>query len=326
MRRAMAEAEVGDDVFGDDPTVRQLESAAAALLGTEAALFCPTGTMANQIAIRCHTGRGDEVLLHEGCHAFRFEQGGMAALHGLQARTLAGPRGEVPVEVLEAEIRGDDQHFPRTRLVVLENTFNWGGGSVLGRDYVRSVLALARRRGLRVHLDGARLMNAAAALGCRASELASGVDSVTLCLSKALGAPVGTMLGGSAAFVAEARRARKLLGGGMRQAGVLAAAGLLAIQDPPDLRADHDRARRLAAALRGVARATVAEPETNIVVVTLDGPAPQAVLERMRARGVLAVGFGPGRIRFVTHRDVGDEDVARAGAAFSEAMTGAAGT
>src|SRR5262245_1529382 len=163
MRAAMAAAEVGDDVFGDDPTVKRLEAAAASLFGAEASLFCPTGTMANQIAIRCHTQRGDEVLLHEGCHAFRFEQGGMAALHGVQARALPGPRGEVPVEVLEAEIRADDQHFPRTRLVVLENTFNWGGGSVLGRGYVRSVMDLARRRGLKVHLDGARLMNAAVA-------------------------------------------------------------------------------------------------------------------------------------------------------------------
>jgi threonine aldolase len=278
--------------------------------------------MANQIAVRCHTQRGDEVLLHDGCHTFRFEQGGMAALHGVQARALPGSRGEVPVEVLESEIRGDDQHFPRTRLVVLENTFNWGGGSVLGRDYVRSVIGLAKRRGLKVHLDGARLMNAAVASKSSIADLAAGVDSVTLCLSKALGAPVGTVLGGQAAFIGEARRARKLLGGGMRQAGVLAAAGLLALESPPDLAADHARAARLAADLERLPGVRVAKPETNIVVVTVEaGPAP-AVLEPLRARGVLAVGFGPGRIRFVTHRDVGDEDVAAAASAMEEALGG----
>jgi threonine aldolase len=278
--------------------------------------------MANQIAVRCHTNRGDEVLLHEGCHTYRFEQGGMAALHGVQARALPGARGEVPIEVLEAEIRADDQHFPRTRLVVLENTFNWGGGSVLRRDYVRSVLEMAGRRALRVHLDGARLMNAAAASGCPASELCAGFDSVTLCLSKALGAPVGTMLGGTASFIAEARRARKLLGGGMRQAGILAAAGLLAIGDPPNLQADHARARRLASGLGGIPGVTVAEPETNIVVATIAGMAPPALLERLRSAGVLAVGFGPGRIRFVTHRDVGDDDVAKARSAMETVLGG----
>jgi threonine aldolase len=319
MRRAMAEAEVGDDVFGDDPTVKRLEAAAAKLFGTEASLFCPTGTMANQVAVRCHTQRGDEVLLHDGCHTYRFEQGGMAALHGVQARALPGPRGEVPVEVLEAEIRGDDQHFPRTRLIVLENTFNWGGGSLLGRAYVRSVLDLAKRRGLFVHLDGARLMNAAAAEGCAAAELARGADSVTLCLSKALGAPAGTMLGGSARFIAEARRARKLLGGGLRQVGVLAAAGLMALEDPPDLLADHARARRLADALRRAGDVSIAEPETNMVVVTVGKPVPK-VLEGLKAEGVLAVAFGPGRLRFVTHRDVGDDDVARAGTAFAKVL------
>jgi threonine aldolase len=310
MRRAMAEAPVGDDVFGDDPTVKDLEAAAARLLGVEAAVFCPSGTMANQAAIRCHTQRGDDVLLHEGCHAF----------HGVQARALPGPRGEVPVDVLEAEIRADDQHFPRTRLIVLENTFNWGGGSVLGRAYVRSVIDLAHRRGLSVHLDGARLMNAAAKEGCPPADLTAGVDSVTLCLSKALGAPAGTMLGGKAPFIAQARRARKLLGGAMRQAGVLAAAGLLAIQDPPDLQADHARAARLGAALRGIPGATVSEPETNMVVVTVAGRPAAAVLDGLRAEGVLAVGFGPGRIRLVTHRDVGDDDVGRAAAAFSKVM------
>ncbi len=312
MRRAMAEADVGDDVFGDDPTVQRLEMRAAEILGKDAALFCASGTMANQIAVRCHTRPGDEVMLHEGAHVYRFEQGGLAALHGVQARPLSGARGEVPVEVLTAEIRADDPHFPRTRLVVLENSFNWGGGCVLSREYVQSVAAMARANDLALHLDGARLANAAVALGCSIADLARSADTVTLCLSKALGAPVGTVLGGTREFIKAARRARKLLGGGMRQSGILAAAGLLALDSPPDLAADHARARRFAAAVRSLPGTTVVEPETNIVVISIaTAPIPR-ILADLKERGVLAVGFGAGRVRFVMHRDVGDDDVQRA--------------
>lgn len=310
MREAMARAEVGDDVFGDDPTVAALEAEGARVLGKEAALFCPTGTMANQIAVRVHTRRGDEVLLHEGCHVYRWEQGGLAALHGLQARPLPGPRGEVPVEVLEAEIRADDPHYPRTSLLVLENTFNYGGGCTLRPEYVAEATAMARRRGLKVHLDGARLWNAAVALGTTPAALAAECDSVTLCLSKGLGAPAGTLAAGSKAFVAEARRARKLLGGGMRQVGVLAAAGIVALRDGPTaLALDHARAKALAADLRKVPGFEVIEPDTNLVVAShADAP---GVVARLKERGVLTVGFGKGRLRIALHRDVGDADVAR---------------
>jgi threonine aldolase len=310
MREAMARAVVGDDVFGDDPTAHELEAEGARVLGKEASLFCPSGAMANQIAARVHTRRGDEVLLHDGCHVFRFEQGGLAALHGLQARALSGPRGEVAIETLEAEIRGDDQHFPRTSLIVIENTFNFAGGVVLRPDYVRDVAALARRRGLRLHLDGARLWNAAVALGAAPAFLAAECDSVTLCLSKGLGAPVGTLLAGSKAFVAEARRVRKLLGGGMRQIGVLCAAGLLALRDgPARLPEDHVRAKVVAAELRKRRGFEVIEPETNLVVAS--HPRAAEVIAALKERGVWVVGFGHGRLRVALHRDVGDAEVAR---------------
>lgn len=310
MREAMSRADVGDDVFGDDPTAQALEAEGARAVGKEEALFCPTGTMANQIAVRVQTRRGDEVLLHEGCHVYRWEQGGLAALHGLQARPLPGPRGEVPVDVLESEVRADDPHYPRTSLLVLENTFNYGGGCVLRPEYVAEACAMARRRGLKVHLDGARLWNAAVALGTTPAALAADCDSVTLCLSKGLGAPAGTLLAGTAAFVAEARRARKLLGGGMRQVGVLAAAGIVALRDGPTaLALDHARAKALAAELRKVPGFDVVEPDTNLVVASHADAA--GVVARLKERGVLTVGFGKDRLRIALHRDVDDADVAR---------------
>ncbi|HYC76784.1 MAG TPA: GntG family PLP-dependent aldolase [Planctomycetota bacterium] len=315
MREAMARAEVGDDVFGDDPTARALEEEGARVLGKEAALFCPTGVMANQIAVRVQTRRGDEVMLHEGCHVYRWEQGGLAALHGIQARALQGPRGAVPVAAFEAEIRPDDQHYPRTSLIVLENTFNYGGGCTLAPDYVAEVGALAKRRGLKLHLDGARLWNAAVATGSTPAALAAPCDTVALCLSKALGAPAGTLLAGPAAFIAEARRARKLLGGGMRQVGVLCAAGLVALREgPAALPADHARARRVAAFLSELPEFDVIPPETNIVVAT--HPRADDVIGALAARGVRVVGFGRGRLRVTLHRDVDDADVARLEEAF----------
>jgi threonine aldolase len=317
MREASAAALVGDDVFGDDPTVLELEALGASVLGKEASLFCASGTMANQIAVRVHTRRGDEVLLHEGCHVFRWEQGGLAALHGLQARTLKGPRGEVPIDELEAEIRGDDQHYPRTSLVVLENTFNYGGGTILGEAYVRDVGALARRRGLKLHLDGARLWNAAVARGTTPDVLAAPCDLVSLCLSKGLGAPIGTLLAGSKAFIAEARRARKLLGGGLRQVGVIAAPALLALKDGPKaLPADHARAARVAGLLKALPDFDVVDPETNLVVAA--HPRVADVIEHLRARDVRVVAFGKGRLRVALHRDVDDSDVARLEAALRD--------
>ena len=321
MRAAMARARVGDDVFGDDPTVKELEARLAELLGKEAALFCPSGTMANQAAVRCHCRSGDEVLLHEGCHTYRFEQGGLAALHGVQAVPLSGDLGMVPPEAFEREIRVDDPHFARTRLIVVENTHNLAGGVPLPLEYMDAVAEVARRRGLALHVDGARLLNAAVALDVSAARLAHGADSVTLCLSKGVGAPVGTGLAGSAAFIASARRARKVLGGGMRQVGILAAAALVALEDAElRLREDHRLAAELARGLAAVSGVEVVPPRTNIVVVALPGRDVSAVLDGLRERGVLAVPFGPGRIRFVTHRDVDESDVSRAVAAFEEVL------
>jgi threonine aldolase len=321
MREAMARAVVGDDVFGDDPTVHELETRAAALYGKEAAVFMPSGTMANQAAVRCHCQPGDEVLLHEGSHTFRFEQAGLAALHGVQAVILPGENGMVPVELMEAQVRPDDQHCPRTRLVILENTHNMAGGVPQPLEYTDSVVGFARRHGLALHMDGARSMNAAIALDTTPARLARDMDSVTLCLSKGLGAPVGTLLMGSEPFIRKARRARKLLGGGMRQVGVLAAAGLLALEEGPShLAQDHRRARKLAEGLADMGTVEVIPPMTNIVVVALPGRDTTAVLADLEARGVSAVPFGAGRIRLTTHRDVGDADVALAVSALRDVL------
>lgn len=313
MRRAMAEARVGDDVFGDDPTVAELERVGAALLGKEASLFLPSGTMANQVAVRCHTRPGDEVLLHEGCHTFRFEQGGLAALHGVQAVPLPGDGGQVPVEVFGLHVRPDDPHFPRTRLVVCENTHNLSGGRVLPKSYLDAVGAFAGSAGLAFHVDGARVLNAAATLGAEPAELLSSVDSVTLCLSKGLGAPVGTLLAGSGTFIAMARRARKLLGGGMRQVGILAAAALIGLDSWRErLNRDHIRARTLAAGLGALPGLETQIPETNIVICSVSHRPVKAFVASLAEAGLLVVPFGEGRVRLCTHRDVDDGDVARA--------------
>jgi phosphomannomutase len=246
MRAAMAEAVVGDDVFGEDPTVAALEAEGARVLGKEAALFLPSGTMANQVAVGLWTRHGDEVLLHEGCHVYRFETGALAALNGVQVRTLAGAGGVVPLASYEREVRPAFEAYPRTSLVVLENTHNWEGGAVLPLDHIDAVGAFAHARGLKLHLDGARLMNASIASGTPCARIARVADSVTLCLSKGLGAPAGTLLASDRASIVHARRLRKRLGGGMRQVGILAAAGLMALREGPSaLSTDHARARRL---------------------------------------------------------------------------------
>ena len=330
MRRAMAEAEVGDDVYGEDPTIARLEARTAGILGFEAALFVPTGSMGNQIALRVHARSGTEVIVEERSHVFHYEMGAMAALSGLLPRPVAGPGGRMPVEGIEAWIRPESVYYlPRTSLVCLENTHNFAGGTVLPRPAVEEVLALARRRGLSVHVDGARLWNAAAALGVPEASLVSGVDSVMVCFSKGLRAPVGSAVAGSRAFVSEARRVRKLFGGGMRQAGVLAAAALLGLEDERGrLTEDHARLAGLArdlAAVRGVSLDPAAFP-TNILIADLDprvfGAATDA-LARLRERGVLAGAAGGNAVRLVTHADVGDADVERCVAAFRELAAGA---
>ncbi len=322
MRDAMRDARVGDDVFGDDPTVSELEQRGAELLGKDAALFLPSGTMANQVAVRVHTRPGDEVLLDEGCHVYRFEQGGLAALHGVQAVPLPGERGVVPLVRLKSAIRPDDAHMPRTRLVVLENTHNLSGGSVLPREHLAEVRAFADAHGLVLHMDGARLANAAAACKTDLATLAAAAHTTTLCLSKGLGAPVGSLLAGPADFVRSARRARKLLGGGMRQAGILAAAGLLALGSDwrERMERDHSLACTLAARCAQLQGVQVIAPDTNLVVIEVQGALIPRVLESLRASGVLAVGFGSQRIRFALHRDVDATSVAAAESALATAL------
>lgn len=326
MRRAMAEAEVGDDVFGEDPTVRRLEAAAAAWLGVPAALFVPSGTMANQIAIRVHCRPGDELICEERSHVFRYEAGGAAALSGVQVWPLVAPDGFPSPDQVTAAVRSDDVHYPRSRLLVLENTHNMSGGRVLSPAAMAELVARAQALGLRLHVDGARLVNAAVASGCEPAELTRGADSVSLCLSKGMGAPVGSVIAGSHDFVGAARRVRKAFGGGMRQAGVLAAAGLLALAEARDqAAADHRLARRLAASLAALPGLTVRVPQSNIVMVDLSDLAADDLVARLAAHGVRGLAVAPQRLRLVTHRDVGESDAALCVASFERCLRGASG-
>ena len=313
MRQAMAEAEVGDDVFGEDPTVRRLESVGAAFLGQPEAIYLPSGTMANQVAIHTWCRPGDEVICEERSHVFFFEGGGMARLSGVQARTLPAESGFPTAEQIVAACRPDDPHFPRTRLLVLENTHNMAGGRVLDGAGLAERVEAARARGLRVHIDGARIANAAVALGVPVADLGGAVDSLTLCLSKGLGAPVGSLLAGAGEFIAEARRARKAFGGGMRQAGCIAAAGLMALeQGPAGLAVDHRRARDLADGVRALDGFAVGPVDTNIVMVDTPGSAAAMVRWLREEHAVLALPVAERRVRFVLHRDLDDQAVPRA--------------
>ena len=310
MRRAMAEAEVGDDVFGEDPTARRLEARVASLLGKEAAVFVPSGVMGNQIAIRVHARAGDEAVVAERSHIYHYEAAAPAALWGVGLRPVGDPSGVLTAADVEAVVQGAHDWEARTALVCLENTVNKAGGVAVPLEAVRPVAEAARAHGLALHLDGARLWNAAVALGETPAALAAPFDTVTVCLSKGLGAPVGSVLAGSAAQVLEARRARKLLGGGMRQVGVLAAAALVALDDfeADDhalLRADHRRARRLAEAVEAAGLAVVRPPDTNIVLFETPEPALEAVAG-LEAAGVRTVPFGPRAVRATLHRDVDD--------------------
>ncbi|MGC3970479.1 MAG: GntG family PLP-dependent aldolase [Pirellulales bacterium] len=311
MRAAMAAAEVGDDVWGEDPTVRRLEEEGAARLGKQAAVFVPSGTMANQIAIHLHCRPGDELICEERSHVYANEGGGIARWSGTQVKPLAAADGFPTPAQIEAAVRADDVHYPRSRLLVIENTHNSAGGRCAGAARVEALAAAAKRHGLAAHCDGARLYNAAAALGCSAAALVAPLDSTTLCLSKGLGAPVGSLLAGGTAFVHEARRARKAFGGGMRQAGVLAAAALIALREGPALlAADHARAKRLARGFAELpwARVDTAAVETNIVMLETAVDLT-ALLAHLAASGVLASKFGPQRLRFVLHRDLDDAHV-----------------
>jgi threonine aldolase len=309
MRTAAAEAEVGDDVYGEDPTVNELESRVAELLGKEDALFVPSGTMGNQIAARVHTDRGQEVLVERESHIYKWELGGLAQHSGLQVRTVdGGDRGVVTPEAVADGIVEADDHRPGTGLVCLENTHNSKGGTAIAADRIDAACEAAADRNVPVHLDGARLFNAATALGTDPARLAENVDSVMCCLSKGLGAPVGSMVVGSGDFVADARRIRKLLGGGMRQAGIVAAPGLVALRNRDRLAEDHDNAERLAEGLSGIDGLSVDPPETNIVLVDPDEPV-EAFLEGCQGADVLGVPFDEGRARFCTHLGVGRDDI-----------------
>ncbi|HWS54297.1 MAG TPA: GntG family PLP-dependent aldolase [Pyrinomonadaceae bacterium] len=321
MRRAMAEAEVGDDVYGEDPTVNRLQERAAEIFGKEAALFVPTGSMGNQIAVKLHTEPGGEVVIEERGHIYNYEMAAMSAVAGALARPVKSSAGTgiLSWPDIEGAVHANDAPYyvARTRLLALENSHNLAGGSVMTRGRTEELCDRAHAAGLKVHLDGARIFNAAAALGETVAALSAPADSVMFCLSKGLGAPIGSVLLGRRDFIGEARRWRKLLGGGMRQAGVLAAAGLVALEEtPPLLAEDHANARRLAEGVAGLTGVEI-DPEsvqTNIVIFDVSGTglASDEICARLRAdHGVLASGFGPS-IRMVTHYDVDRAGIDRA--------------
>jgi len=319
MRQAMFEARLGDDVYGEDPTINRLQAMAAERLGKEAALFVPSGTMANLVCLLSHCGRGDEAIMGHMAHTFLFEAGGSAAVGGIHPHTVPNqPDGTLDLDDIRAAIRDpNNEHYPRTRLICLENTHNRCGGAVLAPDYMAQVRALADDYGLAIHLDGARVFDAAVALGVPASVVAQDADSVSFCLSKGLAAPVGSVVCGTEAFIRSARRMRKLLGGGMRQAGVLAGAGIVALDTMVDrLAEDHANARRLAeglADLHGILLDPV-RVTTNIVIFALapDGLSAEELVAGLEARGVKMGAIGGRKIRAVTHYGVQAEDIEQA--------------
>lgn len=325
MRAAMAAAEVGDDVFGDDPTVNRLEAVAAERVGKEAAVFVPSGTMANLVALLAHTSPGDEVLLGDQSHIFHYEVAGSARVAGVQVHPLANRAdGALDAASVRAAIREPNIHAPVTRLLCLENTHNRCGGAALPTSETDALASIAHEGGMTVHLDGARIFNAAVALETEPARLARNCDTVSFCLSKGLGAPVGSLLCGPRELIQRARRHRKMLGGGMRQAGVLAAAGLYALDHHVQrLGEDHANARHLAEGLRRIPGFAPNVPETNIVVVDVEGAAT-AWVAALRDAGVLAVPFGPSRLRMVTHLDVTAEDIEEALARVGRAAEGLA--
>ncbi len=314
MRAAMAAAEVGDDVFGDDPTVHRLQQRVAELLGKEAALFVPSGTMSNLIGVRLHCKPGDEMVCEAGCHVYNHEQAGYAQLSGVAARTVEGVLGVMTVEQLENLIRPDNAHFVRTRLVCIENTHNRGGGHIQPYPVVEAVCRWAHQRGLRTHLDGARLWNAVVATGIEFTRWTQHFETVSVCFSKGLGAPVGSAICGPRDLIAEGLRHRKVLGGGMRQAGVLAAAALYAVEHHVErLAEDHANAQRLAEGIRRIGELRL-DPETvdtNIVFFHVDPAwgAPSEFSAELKSRGVLMLAEGRTKIRAVTHLDVNASDV-----------------
>jgi threonine aldolase len=325
MREAMAKAEVGDDVYAEDPTINRLQELAAARTGKEAALYVPSGTMGNLASLLAHCQRGDEVMLGDKSHTFLYEAGGISAVGGIHSRQLPNqPDGSLLLADLEAGLRGPDSHFPPSRLICLENTHNRCGGTYQTPAYFQQVSDFAHAHGLKVHLDGARIFNASVAQSVDVQAFTQHVDSLTFCLSKGLAAPVGSLICGTREFIQRVHRARKILGGGMRQAGILAAAGIVALETMVDrLSEDHARAGALAQRL-GKMRGLVVDnggPATNMVFLSLAESvslSAKDVAEQMKARGILIGVVGPRQFRLVTHYEVDDDGVEKAAAAFKD--------
>lgn len=313
MRQAGFNAEVGDDVFEEDPTVKRLEERAAEMFGKEAALYVTSGTQGNQAAILTHCNPGEEIIMESSAHLFLYEGATMSALAGVQPRTIQGKRGAMDPEEVEAAIRKDDIHFPKTSLICLENTHNKAGGAILPWENMKAIHEVATRYNIPIHLDGARIFNASMATGISVKEYASLADTVQFCLSKGLGAPVGSVLVGPKPFIERARKWRKRLGGGMRQAGVIAAPGLVALNEMVDrLAEDHENAKELAQNISSISGLEVeGEIETNIVLINVKGTGMNAdqFLEKLKEQGVLAVPFGPYTIRMVTNKEVSSDSL-----------------
>ena len=309
MKEAMFAAPVGDDVFGEDPTVNVLETKIAALFGMEAALFCPSGTMTNQIAIRLHTGPQKEVICHQYSHIYLYEGGGIMANSMASVKLLTGDLGKITASQVAESINPDDVHAPETTLVSLENTMNKGGGSIYTLDEVRPIRALCQEKGLKLHLDGARLFNALVETGESPADWGAQFDTISICLSKGLGCPIGSVLLGTKADIKRAKKVRKVFGGGMRQAGFLAAAGIYALDHQVErLKEDHHRARVLGQFLVQAPQvAEVLPVATNIVIARLEGISPETYLQELTQKGIKGVRFGKDLVRFVTHLDFGDE-------------------
>lgn len=313
MRKAAYEAEVGDDVYGEDPTVNRLEEKAAEMLGKEAALFVTSGTQGNQIAALTHCQPGNEIILEAESHIFYYEGAAISALAGVQPRTIKGNRGAMDPEEVKAAIRGDDIHMPETSLICLENTHNRAGGAILPLENMKAIKKVAEEYHIPVHLDGARLFNASVASGVSLKEYGDCTDTIQVCLSKGLGAPVGSLIAGNKDFIHKARKWRKRLGGGLRQAGIIAAPGLLALTQNIDrLHEDHENAQYLANGLANIKQLKIEDnPETNIVLLNVKetGYTADEMVELLYKEGILTGSFGPYTIRFVTNYDVSKEDI-----------------
>ena len=326
MRQAMGEAEVGDDVFGEDPTINRLEEMAAERLGKESALFVSSGTMGNLVSQLAHCGRGDEIILGSLSHSFFFEQGGSAAVGSIHPRTVPNqPDGKLALEDIEAAIRADNVHFPISRLIILENTHNLCNGCPLDIDYMNAVEKIAGSHKLKIHVDGARFFNAAVALNVNPKDLAQKADSVSFCLSKGLAAPVGSVICGTQDFIDKARRARKVVGGGMRQAGVLAAAGIVSLNEMVErLADDHANAKKLAMGLAEIPGISINPDhiQTNIIFfeITREDMKPEEFVQQIDAEGIRMLPVGPRKVRAVTHYHITTEDIDQALGVISKVM------